>query len=265
MKQRGVKINAERGTPGQRAPKAGTSVAPALDRGLTILESLAQTSSSLSQTEIAREVGLTVSEIQRVVLVLHQRGYLVRDAVGHYRLSSKLLRLATQYPPLRDLAARALPAMQQFADETTESVHLAVLRDDRLVIVQNVEGRGLVRLSLQMGSAQDPATTVSGRTLLAWLDPVEVEAFAKRTRIPARSLNKLRRRLRAVKLQGFEHSKSELLEGLEDLGVPIVLPGETAVAALTTSYLLPRGGGQKLGPLVQHLKRAAERIAREYA
>jgi hypothetical protein len=44
----------------------------------------------------------------------------VRDARGAYRPSSKLFRLATAYPPFRDLMSRAIAPMQQFADATSE-------------------------------------------------------------------------------------------------------------------------------------------------
>ena len=240
------------------------SVAPALDRGLAILELMCQTSHSLTQTEIAHALELGVSEIQRVIAVLRERGYLVRESGGSYRLSSKLFRIATAYPPLGDLAARALPAMQEFAEVTAESVHLALLRDDQLLIVQNVEGRGLVRLSLKLGSTQPPLSTVSGRTLLAWLDEHELLGFAERQGLSSSALVRIRKRLRAVKARGHEHSKSEVLQGLEDLGVPIVLSGERAVAALTTSFLLPKHGSPKLKQLVRHLQRAAARIARCY-
>lgn len=229
-----------------------------------MLELLSQTRGSLTQTEIAQGVALSVSAIQRVVLVLRESGYIVRDNAGRYRLGSKLFRLATEYPPFVDLSARALPAMQRFADETGESVHLAVLRDDQLLILQNVEGRGLVRLSFRLGSVQEPTHTVSGRTLLAWLDPEQLLAFGERVGYSTREFAVLKRRLAAVRSRGYEQKKSEFLEGIEDLGVPILLPGNRAVAAVTTSFLLPRQRTVRRTPLLDPLKRAAEAIARVY-
>ena len=67
-------------------PKSSSS-APALDRGLAILEAMSQISEALTLTQIARRLGLSVSEIQRVVNVLSERAYLVRGTDGAYRLS----------------------------------------------------------------------------------------------------------------------------------------------------------------------------------
>ncbi|HEY4160380.1 MAG TPA: helix-turn-helix domain-containing protein, partial [Polyangiaceae bacterium] len=111
---------------------------PALDRGLDVLEQMAVSADALSLTQIARAAGRTVSEVQRTVARLTRRAYLVRDSQGHYRLSTKLFRLATTHPPFRDLVARSMPAMHGFTDATSESVHLGVLSDDLLLLVAQV-------------------------------------------------------------------------------------------------------------------------------
>ncbi|HEV8244255.1 MAG TPA: helix-turn-helix domain-containing protein, partial [Polyangiaceae bacterium] len=111
--------------------KTSKSAVPALDRGLDVLEAMAGSSGARTLTEIARVLGRTVSEVQRTVAQLALRGYLVRDDRGTYRLSSKLFRMATAFPPFRDLVSRASTPMQQFADSTNESVHLCVLSDDQ--------------------------------------------------------------------------------------------------------------------------------------
>src|SRR4051812_44451921 len=93
---------------------------PALDRGLDVLEQMSQSAEPLSLTQIARVAQRTVSEVQRTVARLTRRSYLVRDTQGHYRLSTKLFRLATTHPPFRDLVARSMPPMHAFTDATTE-------------------------------------------------------------------------------------------------------------------------------------------------
>ncbi|HEY4104762.1 MAG TPA: helix-turn-helix domain-containing protein, partial [Polyangiaceae bacterium] len=168
------------------------SAVPALDRGLSVLECMAGSTQALSLTEIARAVGRTVSEVQRTVAQLTLRSYLVRDERGAYRLSSKLFRLATAYPPFRDLVSRALAPMQRFTDATKEAVHLGVLSDDQLLIIAQVEGQGVVRLSLQVGSTQEALSTVSGRILLSGLRADELLAFEERRKLSRAERKKIR-------------------------------------------------------------------------
>lgn len=237
---------------------------PALDRGLDVLELMAKTSEPLTLTAIARRLERSVSEVQRTVARLCERGYLVRDAQSSYRLSSKLFRIASAYPPFRDLVARALAPMQQFADRTGESVHLCVLSDDQLVLIAQNEGRGFVRISLQLGAVQDPAHTVSGRILLAGLTEPELEAFTSRTRMARTDRADLVRRCDRIRKQGYDYAPSHRFEGVHDLGVPITMPDSQVVAALTTSWLPPRGRKTSPLELLRPLKETALRIAQTY-
>lgn len=237
---------------------------PALDRGLDVLELMAKTPEPLTLTAIARRLERTVSEVQRTIARLGERGYLVRDAQNAYRLSSKLFRIASAYPPFRDLVARALVPMQEFADRTGESVHLCVLSEDQLVLIAQNEGRGFVRISLQLGALQDPAHTVSGRILLAGLTEAELDAFMDRSRLARTDRSDLVRRCERIKKQGYDYAPSHRFEGVHDLGVPIVMPDAQVVAALTTSWLPPRGRKTSPLELLRPLKETAVRIARTY-
>ena len=65
--------------------------APALDKGLDLIEALAAESGGLSQKQIAERVGRSVGEIFRMLGVLEQRGYVSRDPVtAEYTLTLQL-------------------------------------------------------------------------------------------------------------------------------------------------------------------------------
>ena len=66
----------------ERRPAAGGYSAPALEKGLDIVELLAAASTPLSTRAIAERIGRSKGEIFRMVFVLLQRGYLVRDATS---------------------------------------------------------------------------------------------------------------------------------------------------------------------------------------
>ena len=68
--------------------------APALDKGLDLIEALAAESGGLSQKQIAERVGRSVGEIFRMLGVLEQRGYVSRDPVtAEYTLTLQLFRV----------------------------------------------------------------------------------------------------------------------------------------------------------------------------
>lgn len=91
------------------ATKAPKYAAPALDKGLDILEVLADAEQPMSLNALARVMGRTVSEIFRMVATLEQRAYLSVDTNDRYSLSLKMLELSHRQQPLKSLVATAIP------------------------------------------------------------------------------------------------------------------------------------------------------------
>src|SRR5690606_35534132 len=83
--------------------------APALEKGLDILELLSAEGDGLTQHQIAQSLGRSASEIFRMLSVLERRGYLLRAADGVYRLSLRMFELAHRHPPIRRLLTVAMP------------------------------------------------------------------------------------------------------------------------------------------------------------
>src|SRR5580692_831836 len=90
--------------------------APALEKGLDLLEALAEAPGGLTQKALALRLGRSVGEIFRMLGVLERRAYIARDAAtGQYGLTLRLFELANRHPPMRRLQSAALPIMQDLA------------------------------------------------------------------------------------------------------------------------------------------------------
>jgi len=82
--------------------------APALDKGLDILEFLSIQATPQSQVEISKGVDRSSNEIYRMLLCLEERDYLHRDSkTGKYSLSLKLYQLAHRHSPVDALKKAA--------------------------------------------------------------------------------------------------------------------------------------------------------------
>jgi DNA-binding transcriptional ArsR family regulator len=80
--------------------KGANIEAPALDRGLAILEALDARPEGLSLSEISRTIGSPKNSVSRLVQTLMVRGYVERDeATMIIRLTGKLLRLGHPREP----------------------------------------------------------------------------------------------------------------------------------------------------------------------
>ena len=128
--------------------------APALEKGLDILEVLSSQDHGLTQAEIARVLNRSVSEIFRMLAVLRRRGLIDLDPDSdRYYLTTKLFEMANRTPILARLTVAAGPIMRRLADTTDESVHLAVLSEGNVLVVGQVDNPGYNVLSVPPGHA----------------------------------------------------------------------------------------------------------------
>jgi DNA-binding IclR family transcriptional regulator len=116
--------------------------APALDKGLDIIELLAATPVGLTQGEIARQLQRTSSEIFRMLFVLRQRGYVAQADDDRYVLTTKLFKVADRHSPIRRLTAVAGQVMQTLANQINQSIHMSILQSGRLLVAALVDPPG---------------------------------------------------------------------------------------------------------------------------
>jgi DNA-binding IclR family transcriptional regulator len=100
--------------------------APALDKGLDILELLARVDGGLTQAEIAKQLGKSPNEFYRMLDRLVRRGYVQRQDGDRFFLTLKLFGLAHYHAPIRRLVSFATPVMRDFSNRAEQACHLTV-------------------------------------------------------------------------------------------------------------------------------------------
>lgn len=213
--------------------------APALEKGLDILEHLSRSETGLSQSEIARALGRSVSEIFRMLVVLQDRGFVTQDPVSdRYVLTTLLFEMAHRTPLIRRLTSNATPLMQELAQQINQSVHLAVLSDDAVLIVGQVDPPARHVMSIRLGTRVDLWRASSGRVMLAFQPPEELaRAFARVPLPEGMTQERVRADLAEIATRGHEIVDSFVLRGIVNISAPIIDHTGLALAALTVPHL----------------------------
>lgn len=239
--------------------------APALEKGLDILELLSCEADGLSQNQIALSLNRSTSEIFRMLSVLERRGYLVRAPDNSYRLSLRLFELAHRHPPIRRLLAVALPAMQDLAQRSRQSAHLVVHYARRILVVAQVESPEpmgfMVRLGAHFPFLPDRA---SSRVITAFQPPAARERLIDEmlANSPLKlSRSEVRKDVERIAARGYHMARSDTMTAVHDLCCPIFDHSGQVAAALTVPYLQQRDVQVDRGQALELLAKTASDIS----
>ncbi|WP_082078501.1 MULTISPECIES: IclR family transcriptional regulator [unclassified Bradyrhizobium] len=221
----------------KKVPSGPTYSAPALEKGLDILEMLCRSNIPLSQSEIAESLGRSVSEIYRMLTCLVDRNYIVNIA-DTYAITTKVFELAHSNPPTNRLLAEAGPLMQELSSSLQQACHLTVYNQGRQIVIAKVDNPAGMGFSLRVGAELDVLVSASGRALLAFQDPETIALRVKESvqRRPEHASLDITPILDKIRKRGFESIVSLQIKGLHAVGYPILDTQNRAIAALTVPY-----------------------------
>ena len=211
--------------------------APALDKGLDILELLCRTTRPISQKEIAKSINRSVGELYRMLNCLVRRDY-VSQIDDTYVLSTKLFQMAHTNPPTHRLLVEAQPIMDKLAIDLDQSCHLSVWNSGKQVVVAKVDVPGMMGFSVRVGSDLDAVISASGRVLMAFqTDRVRAARLAQALeRRPLQNDPEIEAKLKRIRKRGYESARSVQVRGLHAVAFPILDFEGHALAALTVPY-----------------------------
>lgn len=235
--------------------------APALAKGLEVLELLSGSDVPLSLSEMTGHLGRSRNEIFRMVQELEDHDYIRRASPSDgYEITEKMFLLSVQRPKTTTLLEAALPEMRAFARLTGHSVHVAIMSEDKIVVIARIEGEGPVSFSVRVGHTQKMFDSTSGIVQLAYQpgDITEMLTSRFKERFPEFDANKLVQEMKTAREAGVCVRAGRFVEGITDVSAPIIRGGR-AVAALTSPCVSRIGQGPSLP--IDELIDAAFRIS----
>lgn len=229
-----------------------------LGRDTHLLEALvsdeAHRSGGLGVAAVARITGREKSQVSRALRALADAGLVERDPdTLTYRLGWRMFSLVARGVDDR-LPAAAEPVLHRLAEQTEETVHLCVLRDDALLTFRTVSGHSFRTSGWEGRTAPLPCTS-AGRVLLADATPGElhVRFGAVDDLVPGhpgsrvRTVPQLWQEIQIARRRGWAESCDEFEEGLAGVSAPIREYRGRVLAALNVTGPTSRIAGRITG------------------
>ena len=225
--------------------------APALEKGLDILEFLAASNSPQSLSEVALGLKRTSSQIFRMLLALERRGYVFRDpGSGKYDLSLKLYSIARSHHYLDLLLQVGRQPMRDLSEQLRESCFLAILDGKELLILAGTPAPGPLLVHVKFGERVPWDQTTAGRLLAAFMP-----ADQRRRQLGLGTTAELKE----IAGRGWIAERSPLHPGVRTLAVPVRLPA--GWAALGVVSIDARDQSLWTEEIVAACRKAAARIS----
>jgi DNA-binding IclR family transcriptional regulator len=208
----------------------------ALDRAVQLVSSVVEATEPLTFADLQESSGLAKSTTSRMLAALERGGLLERDESGGYVAGSLFWLYAARHDPWEELVRLARPVMEQVGDDTQETVHLSVIRGDKVVQVAQVDSQYLLGTRDWTEVDVPPHTSALGKVFLAWgvLAPPTAR-MDKLTPATITTRAALERDGEATRGRGYSFTVDELEAGLTGIAVPVRGARGDVVAALGIS------------------------------
>ncbi len=216
--------------------------------------------------EASAALMLAPSTVHRLFELLAREGMIEQDKVERtYRAGPEFFRIAAQVVGRYDLRTLALPIMHEIVAACEETCVLGLYLPSvrRMTLAERVDSTLPLRYQLPMNTHLSLLLGASGRSILAYLPPDQLEAILQNERASglgklAMSRAKAMRELKAIRDRGFAVSYGEMIAGAMAIAAPVIGADGHAVCSLgvtAPNERMHRAGVQRVSALVREKAR----------
>ena len=241
-----------------------------LQRTVSILDCFSLEQPVLGVREVARQTGLSVSTVGRLMAGMKSMGMLTQDAETlAYMMGSKVLAWAGIYMVTCDVRTLALPVMVRLQESTRETISLYILEGNERVCVERLESPETVRIVARVGRRIPLYAGSAGKVFLAFmpeprrdelLDKLDLEPMTDHT---ITDKSELVSQLIKIRKQGYALSKGEWIKEASGVAAPIFDQVGRITAALTISGPTQRFIEGRIREMAVLVKEGADEISVE--
>jgi len=237
--------------------------APALEKGLEVLELLAACEAPLTLSQISVQLDRSVGELFRVVQVLETRGYAAPAGQGDgLELTNKVFSLGISRGPDQNLVSGAVPYMQAMSALSRQACHLAIASDDTMIVIARTEAPEDLGFAVRLGHQRHLCESTSGIVLYAFQRPARRKAWGARLRraLTEEAWRTFEARAQRAVAAGHVAVASAYVDGVVDISCPVM--DDTGVIAALTMPFIRAAGGTDIDEASACLKVAAGELSR---
>ncbi|MDD4101531.1 MAG: IclR family transcriptional regulator [Kiritimatiellae bacterium] len=212
----------------------------------------------LTVLQISRKLQVPRTSVLRIVSSLEREGMLEISRDNQCSLGPALIYLGMRAMSGIDLAGLARPLLKQLSTETGETAHLAMLSDDKSLLLEVCQSPLPIRAGAPAGTMTDLYCSATGKVFLAWSLSDKLEELFERVKPVSRTSRtitdaaSMEKETRMIRKLGYAVDEEEFYDGIRCVAVPVfngrghanIALGITGVTGRLTRKRLPACAAQ---------------------
>ncbi len=261
-----VEVKRGRGRPRSSTLQPNVSTVQALDRGVLLLQALAQHNAA-SLSDLAMQVGMPASSAHRLLMTLQQHDFVDFDENTQlWQIGIEAFRVGSAYLTRTNFIDAARQPLRSLMELTGETANLAVMDTTEVVFVAQVETTNPVRAFFSAGTRALMHSSGIGKALLSQMPKRQLETLLHTAGLPqytSQTLSSpaaLYENLKVTAHRGWSFDQEERYEGMSCVGAAIRNAQGNLVGGLSVSGPSVRFDPLQVADIGLKVKAAADQV-----
>ena len=243
-----------------------SNFAPAAEATTQIVTFLAECEQEIGISEISRGTAINKNMVFRILNSLEKMGW-VYCSEQKYSLTLLLFGLASKPISRLSLNTAATPILYDLLNKTGESTYLGILKEDKVLYIQHLDGVKGVRVAGRVGGEYDLYCSAPGKVLLSYADDGFIEEytsrnFEKTTQNTITEKTAMLSEIENIRKNGYAIDKEEFGNGITCAAAPIYDCSGKVLAAIGCSAFTSNGKCEEIiDELLPQVLAAAKEIS----
>lgn len=239
-----------------------------VERAIDLLDCFSVTDYELSISDFVQKTKLNRTTVFRLLYTLEEKGLVNRNEnTGTYRLGYKFVGMAQIVKENLDVRQEALPYLKRISKQTGETVSLNILRSQRRICIEKVDGTEDIRQFVQLGNPYYLVKGASGKVLLAFHSDEEIgKVLDEWETVHGQRLDRKEyfKGLQRIRERKVAVSDSDRVFGAVSISAPILDSDNNPIAGISISSLSIRLSDEKKEEYQELIKNAAKELSNKY-
>jgi DNA-binding IclR family transcriptional regulator len=245
------------------------ALAPALDRGVRILDIVSKSKTFPTLSDLARELGIARSSAHALCTTLVQLELLIRRSDQTFQLGPHVMRWSNAFAQQSDVATEFAGLWDRETELPGATITLSVLEgSDVIYLAARNSSVSHSLIEFRAGMRLPAAFTATGKAFLSHMSDFEVRRLywdglpEARTQKSVQSLDHLIEELHEIRKSGYSCDDQQVADGIVCFGATVLNSLNRPIAAIAVSILAESLSVEGRSQVIADVQRIAGQLSR---